>query len=148
MRRAPCPSVLTRGLLAAALGLGLIGATPASADEILHRPLSPSFGGDPMNTTFLLQSAQIQNLMTPKAPKVTPLTPQQQLLESIRTRVYSRLSATVSDAIFGENAKERGTIDLGGESIGYERVGSNIVLSLIENGKATTITFPVTSIAP
>lgn len=41
---------------------GLIGASSASATEQVYRPVSPTFGGNPLNGTFLLSTAQAQGL--------------------------------------------------------------------------------------
>ncbi|WP_286823053.1 curli assembly protein CsgF, partial [Idiomarina sp. UBA1919] len=39
----------------------LLVAVNAAATEIVYQPINPSFGGNPMNGSFLLQKAQSQN---------------------------------------------------------------------------------------
>lgn len=42
----------------AAVGLG--ASAPAFASELVYHPISPSFGGNPLNGSFLLSTAQAQ----------------------------------------------------------------------------------------
>ena len=39
----------------------LLGCATVSATELVYTPISPSFGGNPLNGNFLLQKAQSQN---------------------------------------------------------------------------------------
>ena len=48
---------LFRGLIAA-IALGAVSS--AAASELVHRPVNPNFGGNPLNGTFLMQNAQAQ----------------------------------------------------------------------------------------
>jgi curli production assembly/transport component CsgF len=41
------------------LGLGLVGSVQAT--ELVYTPVNPSFGGNPLNGTWLLNNAQAQN---------------------------------------------------------------------------------------
>lgn len=43
-----------------ALLWGIFSAIPAAATEQLYRPVSPTFGGNPLNGSFLLSTAQAQ----------------------------------------------------------------------------------------
>lgn len=51
-----------RNLLFASLGLvaGIVLAAPGHATEQVYRPVSPTFGGNPLNGSFLLSTAQAQ----------------------------------------------------------------------------------------
>ena len=41
--------------------LGGLWTQPAGADELVYTPINPSFGGSPLNGTWLLGNAQAQN---------------------------------------------------------------------------------------
>lgn len=41
--------------------LGLAGALPALAGELIYRPLNPGFGGNPLLEDYLIGTATIQN---------------------------------------------------------------------------------------
>jgi curli production assembly/transport component CsgF len=51
-----------RNLILASVGfsVGIILAAPALATEQVYRPVSPTFGGNALNGTFLLSTAQAQ----------------------------------------------------------------------------------------
>jgi len=127
----------------ATLALVALAAGGAAAQEMAWRPLSPSFGGDAFTGNFLLSTAQIQNRHLPKAPPPKEVSDQEQFLASVKSRVYSRLASQVTDMVFGENPQENGTIKLGEQTITYERVGSEIVMRIVENGQTTELRFPV-----
>ena len=137
-------TTVLRGTLAAFLALG---ATGASATELLWRPLSPSFGGDPLNATHLYQSAQVQNQHRPKPPPQPSL--QEQFVRDLQSRIYSRLASQLTEQIFGANGREAGSFEIGDQNVSYRRDGQNIVLNLQQGGGgSTTITLPVSSLAP
>lgn len=48
--------------VAAALAIGVCASATASAvaSEMVYRPINPAFGGDPFNSSFLLETARAQ----------------------------------------------------------------------------------------
>ncbi|MGV7032163.1 curli assembly protein CsgF [Methylobacterium symbioticum] len=46
--------------IALSAACGAAAALPAAATEQVYRPVSPTFGGNPLNGTFLLSTAQAQ----------------------------------------------------------------------------------------
>jgi curli production assembly/transport component CsgF len=52
--------VMGKVSVAAALTLGIALAASASATEQVYHPVSPTFGGNPLNGSFLLSTAQAQ----------------------------------------------------------------------------------------
>ena len=129
-------------LLAAVIGATV--ASGASAQEMTYRPINPSFGGSPYNSQHLMGLAQIQNKHKPKAT-TTEMSDQERFLASVRSRVYGRLANEISDAIFGEDAQDKGQIDMGGQTVFYERLGDEILLRLLDGDKVTEIRFPTAS---
>jgi len=61
-----------------ACAVGVIGlSTPVMATEQVYHPVSPTFGGNPLNGTFLLSTAQAQGAGVNsgnQGPNLTPLT--------------------------------------------------------------------------
>ena len=45
----------------------------AAASELLYRPINPSFGGNPNNSTHLFSLANTQNQFLPGREQLTPL---------------------------------------------------------------------------
>lgn len=97
------------GSLAACVALSLALAAPASATEIIYRPVNPSFGGDPLNGSSLLNSANSQNrFKDPNAPGAagfTQQTPVQQFSESLQRSILSRIAATISGQFVDASGK-------------------------------------------
>lgn len=52
---------MTKRTLALVVGALLGGSTVASATELVYTPVNPSFGGNPINGSYLLGNAQAQN---------------------------------------------------------------------------------------
>jgi curli production assembly/transport component CsgF len=46
--------------IAAVAAIGVGAAAPAFASELVYHPVSPTFGGNPLNGSFLLSTAQAQ----------------------------------------------------------------------------------------
>jgi curli production assembly/transport component CsgF len=47
-------------VIAALVAIGVEASTPAFASEMVYHPVSPTFGGNPLNGSFLLSTAQAQ----------------------------------------------------------------------------------------
>src|ERR1700749_5264946 len=47
-------------IIAIAAVLGANAAAPAAASELVYHPVNPTFGGNPLNGSFLLSTAQAQ----------------------------------------------------------------------------------------
>lgn len=119
--------VLLSGLLAAAL-LPAAGAT-----ELVYSPVNPSFGGNPLNGSVLLNSAQAQNKTTdPKASKSiggatqSPLDEFNQILERA---VLNRLVSAATTGVIGADGKlKEGTINTGNFTIDISDLGGGLLL--------------------
>lgn len=92
----------------ACLLLMLAGA--AQANPLVYTPVNPSFGGNPLNGSYLLNRAQAQDRT--KDPDGTspfnPLSPQSQLDQfnnALQQAVLSRISAAVSSSIVGADGR-------------------------------------------
>jgi hypothetical protein len=62
----------------------------------------------------------------------------QKFLNNFESRVYAQLSTQLVNSLFGENAQDKGTIDLGGNIVNYMRSGDTI--NLIVHGKDGSVT--------
>lgn len=138
MRSAAMP-ILAAGLAALAL------AAPASAQEMVYRPTNPSFGGDPFNSSHLLSIANAQNDY--KAPSAESSSATDQFVRQLQSRLLSSLASEVTDAIFGENPQESGTVVFGDQVISFERGLESVQLVIVDNatGSRTEIEIPLLS---
>ena len=115
---------------------------PASADMI-YKPINPSFGGDPFNSSHLQGLAASQNLFKPDSKSSTQ-SKSEQFLSMLESRLYSSLASQVSDAIFGENAQPHGTITFEDQTIVFNHTLTSIDLQITDltTGKVTNISIP------
>lgn len=123
----------------AAVAALLLLAAPAAAGDLIYRPVNPNFGGNPLNGSFLLNGAQLQNDF--EQPEPDPI---EEFQDGLQTRLLGRVSAEIENRIFGENPQDSGTFPIGDLEIAYERVGGVIALSIVDltTGGETVIEIP------
>lgn len=115
----------------------------ARAQDLLYQPVNPSFGGNPFNSAHLLGIASAQNnYKDPTA--VTNQSQSAQFARQLQSRLLSALSSQLTDAIFGENARESGRITFGGQTVEFFRTLENITINITDDatGEVTTIVVP------
>ena len=118
-------------------------ASGASAQDMVYTPVNPTFGGNPFNSQHLLGIANAQNKF--KDPSSTSTSSQADIFaRQLQSRLLSALSSQITDAIFGENAQEHGTVDFGGQTIEWNRDLDQVTLTITndDTGEVTTIVVP------
>lgn len=100
----------------------------ANATEIVYRPVNPAFGGDPLNGSVLLNSANAQNrTVDPSAVSSSSSTQKsalQQFSDSLQRSILSRISSTVSSSVFDSAGKLiPGTVETADFRIGIVDIG-------------------------
>ncbi|UDL94186.1 curli assembly protein CsgF [Lichenihabitans sp. PAMC28606] len=136
--------------LAVAAALAVLCASPAKAGSIVYTPTNPQFGGSPLNGNTLLSVAQAQNLPQLAASKKASLantsnttqTAGQIFAQQLTSQLYSSLANQITSAIFGENAQQNGTFAFQGTTINFNRVGSNVNVSINDGTTITNVTVP------
>ena len=122
----------------------LASASPALSQDLVHEPISPTFGGNPFNSNHILGIANAQNKNTD--PNAVNRNDQSSIFaRQLESRLLSALSSQIVDAIFGENPQEQGTITFGGQTIEFFR-GLDSVTLIIRNdetGEETRIEIPL-----
>lgn len=87
-------------------------ATPSTAQELVYRPINPSFGGDSFNSSHLLGIAEIHRPDPPQSDSTFAFDDEQsqaeQFAEQLESRLLSRLSTDIAEAIFGPEAEPNG----------------------------------------
>ena len=129
--------------VAIALSLG-VAANPVLAQDLVHEPISPTFGGNPFNSNHILGTANAQNNTTD--PNAVDRNSQSSIFaRQLESRLLSALSSQIVDAIFGDNPQESGTISFGGQTIEFFRSLDEVTL-IIRNddtGEETRIVIPL-----
>ena len=124
--------------------LATCGAGAASAQDLSYKPINPTFGGNPFNSSHLLGIANAQNDF--RDPQSTTRSSQGDIFaRQLQSRLLSAVSSQLVDAIFGENPQERGTFSLGGQTITFFRDLVNVTITITDDatGEITTIVVPL-----
>ena len=131
--------------VAVAIALGCCAAaTPSFAQDLVHEPISPTFGGNPFNSNHILGIANAQNKT--RDPNAVDRNDQSSIFaRQLESRLLSALSSQIVDAIFGDNPQEQGTITFGGQTIEFFRGLDSVVLIIRndETGEETRIEIPL-----
>ncbi len=119
-------------------------AMPVVAQDLVHEPISPTFGGNPFNSNHILGIANAQNDTTD--PDARSSDSQADIFaRQLQSRLLSALSSQVVDAIFGDNPQEQGTIAFGGQTIEFFRSLDSVTLVIRDDdtGEETRIVVPL-----
>ncbi|WP_079253878.1 curli assembly protein CsgF [Endozoicomonas arenosclerae] len=128
------PVFLTASLFFSAT---LFTTTQSLASELVYSPVNPSFGGNPINGTYLISNAQSQNKHTSGSSSSSQRSSLDRFNDSLQSRLLSQLLADIGQG--GQNSGLLSTddfivqIDQGGD-------GLNIVTTDKNTGESTTIT--------
>jgi len=86
------------------LGSLYLFTSPLFASELTFKFTNPSFGGDPLYGTFLLQQAQLQNKFKEKPRSLyQPKSLLERFTESFTSQLLYRMANVMLDQIFGED---------------------------------------------
>ncbi|MBM7059189.1 curli production assembly protein CsgF [Pseudomonas sp. UL073] len=94
-------------------GCLLLVGTLAQATELVYTPVNPSFGGNPLNGTYLLNNAQAQN--DHSDPNVTPRAAASSLerfTSQLESRLLSQLLSNIQDGNTGSLTTDAFIIDM------------------------------------
>lgn len=132
-------------------------STAASAGDLVYQPLSPTFGGSPLNSSHILSTANAQKSATASdadddllsgsglGDGNTASSDQAALfVRQLESRLLSSLASQVTDAIFGDNPQDSGIVQFGDTSVSFERTLDSLQLTIINglDGSVTEITVP------
>lgn len=138
-------------LLATIAALLICGS--AAASELVYQPVNPSFGGNPFNSSHLLGIANAQNDYdapgsSGSAGSRIGDSQADLFVRQLQSRLLSGLATQVTDAIFGPNPQERGTITFGSQQITFVRGVESIALTIFDSdtGTTTEVSVPVLQI--
>ncbi|MCS7278650.1 MAG: curli assembly protein CsgF [Thermodesulfobacteriaceae bacterium] len=120
----------------------------SKASELTFQFTNPSFGGNPLYSSFYLQSAQMQNIFTKKASSLyKPKSLIERFTESFTNQLLYRMSDYILDQLFGEDNQlpdRPMTYTIGNFKIEYDPTGENYVFTVtdLSTGQTTTLEVP------
>jgi curli production assembly/transport component CsgF len=116
----------------------LFGAGGASAQELTHRFINPSFGGNPFYSDHLLGIANIHRPKQPEAPSDPPPTEEELIASQIRARLLSQLSSDVLDRIEAAKPGETGQFEFGDQRISFTRTQTETQVTFLNTRTGET----------
>lgn len=147
---------------AAALMAGGLLAGTASAADLVYTPINPSFGGNPGNSSHLLSIAGAQKTATAtditatlsggsgngSGSSGTTTSSAALFVAQLQGRLLSALASQVTDAIFGTNPQNSGTVTFGDTTVTFDNTGTSINLTITDPTGVTNISVPKLIISP
>lgn len=131
-------------VFAVSVGCAAFVPNTAKAQDLSYKPINPTFGGNPFNSSHLLGIANAQNDYRDPSSR-TGSSQGDIFARQLQSRLLSAVSSQLVDAIFGENPQERGTFSLGGQTITFVRDLENVTITITDDatGEITTIIVPL-----
>lgn len=146
--------IATAFVVTFALGWSGSWLPAASAGDLVYTPVNPSFGGNPLNSSHLIGLANAQRTATAPSSSLSGGTGGTEtttggtsdadlFVRQLQGRLLSALASQVTDAIFGPDPEQRGTIQFGDTIIEFDQSsGSEIRLTITDTTGVTTIVVP------
>lgn len=145
---------VSTGLVGALVLIAMMGSAVAS--DLVYTPINPTFGGNPLNSSHLLSIASAQRTATAADAPIssgstgtgtgtgTTQSNVNLFISQLEGRLLSALASQVTDAIFGQNPQDHGTITFGTTTVVFDRSTSTIDLTITDTstGEVTIISVP------
>lgn len=138
-----------------AAALAAMPFVPALAGDLVYTPINPSFGGNPLNSAHLLGLANAQRDATAFDAKKGKIgaggkagggakSDADLFVRQLEGRLLSALAGQVTEAIFGSNPKDSGTVTFGSTTVEFLRTLDSIKLVITDTveGTVTEIVVP------
>jgi curli production assembly/transport component CsgF len=136
---------MLRSLAFAALALAALAARPAAAQDFVYQPTNPAFGGSYLNYSWLLSSAQAQNLYQDQGTSRFQRDPLADFEQSLQRQILSQLSREIVSSRFGGiDFTQEGRFDLGDFIIEVTPGlnGLNVSIFNVLTGDESVVTVP------
>lgn len=112
------------------------------AQQLVYTPTNPSFGGNPFNGSHLQGLADAQNQFKDES-EYAPPTQAELFAQQLQSSILSGVAQQLSNAIFGENPAQTGTISFGGTTVSFVRGLDSVTINITDPlGVATQIIVP------
>ncbi|MGI6457404.1 MAG: curli production assembly/transport component CsgF [bacterium] len=108
--------MMKKKLIPYALGISMLwGTASAGASELIFDFVNPAFGGNPLNGSWLMSSAQVQNKLRDSSSTSSLLQrdPIKDFQESLNRQILYHLSRQIIQSAFGEEGLESGHYNVG-----------------------------------
>ncbi|WP_295031477.1 curli assembly protein CsgF [Shewanella sp.] len=122
--------------MGAALSAASLVANQTQATELVYTPINPSFGGSPLNGSYLLNKANIQNDHTADSAEKDFVT---RFKESLERNILNTVTRGVANGEISD-----GIYDTGDFRIEVATIGGGVMLTITNllTGEVTVIEMP------
>ena len=114
--------------------------------QLVYTPTNPSFGGNPLNGSWMFSQAQTQNGFTSGgvSTSLTRNDPLANFKENLQSQILSQLSRNLVSSLFGETGLEEGHYEIGNFMIDITpgTDGITIIINDSSTGGETKIIVP------
>lgn len=141
-----------------AVAASMTAMMPTFAGDLVYTPVNPSFGGNPLNSSHLLATANAQRDATARDARINDMlgggsgtgsggsgnSDADLFVRQLQGRLLSALASEVTDAIFGANPQQSGRVQFGDTEVTFERTADSIrlVIANFLDGSVTEIIVP------
>lgn len=132
------------------LSLGILSlavfANQAQAQDFVYQSKNPAFGGNYLNYSWMLNSAQAQNKI--KDPEASTggfsRDPLNNFQENLNRQILNQLSQQIIRQQFGEQGLQPGEYQLGSYNVNVSEGGNGIQITIYDSstGGTTTVVVP------
>ncbi|HEU0044536.1 curli assembly protein CsgF [Sphingomonas sp.] len=133
----------TAKLALAGAALLIAGTSPAHGQDLVHRFIDPSFGGNPFYSDHLLAVANVDRPAAPTTPVTTP-TDEELLAQQLRARLLSQLSGNILDSIQNAAVGDTGNFTFGNQTVSFRRTATETTVTFTNTttGEVNTVVIP------
>ena len=127
-------------------GMGIL--SEASAQQLVYKPINPAFGGDTFNYSWLLSSAQGQDITIDPNKKqesgFTRATSIETFQQSLNSQLLSQLSRSLVTSQFGEDGLDDGTYNIGSLEVNVNTIADGVSITVLDTttGEQTQVIIP------
>jgi curli production assembly/transport component CsgF len=125
----------------------VLGYNSVFGQQLVYQAINPAFGGNPMNYSWLLNSAQVQNPYKDNATDLSSLNsdPLKDFKQTLQRQILSELSQKLVAGQLGDlNLSTQGSYDLGDYTVNINPGTSGLSVTIFDkiSGQETNVTIP------
>jgi len=124
-----------------------LSATFCKGQDLVYKPINPAFGGETFNYQWMLNSAQVQNLIEEPEEESFSLNRTSDLeafTENLNRQLLSQISRQVATSQFGEAGLEEGSYTVGNFQIDVNNTVEGLSITILDTalGEQTQVIIP------
>ncbi len=124
-----------------------LSGTLCSGQDFVYKPVNPAFGGETFNYQWMLNSAQVQNLIEEPEDESFSFNRNSSLedfAENLNRQLLSQISRQVATSQFGEAGLEEGSYTVGNFQIEVNNTVEGLSITILDTslGEQTQVIIP------